>query len=248
MNADDMNAGGVNMGGVNMGGVNMGGVGTDPVGRDEARELARRELEKPIYHRDQPSLVERMLRKISDWLNELFNTVSDPTRGGRGGGWLAWIVIIVLLVAVIAVVAWWMRGRQNTRSERGALLADAPSTARDHRTAAERHAAAGEWAAAIRERLRTIARDLEERVILDPRPGRTADELAAEAGEALPDLAEELWAGVLTFDDVWYGDRSGTREGYEQLTRLEERVRKARPRPLQSGEGDLAGASFRMPS
>jgi hypothetical protein len=218
----------------------------EPIGRDQAHELARRELEKPIYHRDEPSLVERMLRKIGEWLDKLFNTVSDPSRGGSGGGWLAWIVIAVLLAAVIAAVAWWMRGRQNTRSERGALLAGGPSTARDHRTEAERLATAGEWAAAIRERLRAIARDLEERVILDPRPGRTADELAAEAAAALPDLAEELQLGVQIFDDVWYGDRRGTREGYEHLTRLDERVRKARPRPLQSD--DLADASFRMPT
>jgi hypothetical protein len=218
----------------------------EPIGRDEARELARRELEKPIYHRDEPSLVERMLQKIGDWLDELFNTASDPSRGGTGGGWLAWIVILVLLVAVIVAVAWWVRIRQNTRSARDALLADAPSTARNHRTEAERHAKAGEWAAAIRERLRAIARDLEERAILDPRAARTADELAAEAEQALPDLAEELRAGVLIFDDVWYGDRPATQAGYEQLTRLEERVRKARPRPLRPGE--LAGTSMGMPT
>ncbi|MGH3392784.1 MAG: DUF4129 domain-containing protein [Actinomadura sp.] len=218
----------------------------EPIGRDDARELARRELEKPIYHRDEPSLVERMLQRISEWLGRLSETASDPSRGGSGGGWLAWVVILVLLVAVIVAIAWWVRVRQNVRSARGALLEDAPSTAKAHRSEAERLAAAGEWAAAIRERLRAIARDLEERAILDPRPGRTADELAAEAAPALPDLAAELRTGALIFDDVWYGDRPATREGYDLLTRLEERVRKAQPRPLQADEP--AGTSLRMPT
>src|SRR3954452_6676662 len=107
---------------------------------------------------------------------------------------------------------------RRAAAARGSLLDDTRSTAEDHRAAAERHAAAGEWPQAIRERLRAIARDLEERAILDPRPGRTADELATEAGAALPDHADELAAGVRVFDDVWYGGRSGDAEGYRQLT------------------------------
>ncbi|MCW2903202.1 MAG: hypothetical protein JWO67_5467 [Streptosporangiaceae bacterium] len=216
-----------------------------PIGRDEARELARRELGRPIYHRDEPSLLERLLRKISDWLSELFSTVADPTRGGSRGGWIALVVIVVLLLAVLALVFRVMRGRRNARSGRGSLLAQEPSAARDHRADAERHAAAGEWAHAIRERLRAVARDLEERAIVEPRPGRTADELAEEAAQTLPDLAEALHAGVRVFDDVWYGDRPGTREGYEQLTLLDRLLQTARPRPPHAGEP--ADANSRSP-
>ncbi|GAA2084634.1 DUF4129 domain-containing protein [Actinomadura alba] len=217
----------------------------EPIGRDEARELARRELEKPIYHQDEPSLVERMFQNIGDWIKELFNKIFDPTRGGSGGGWLAVVVIILVIVAAVGLVFWAMRGRRNTRSDRSALLAADGSAARDHRAEAVRHAADGRWAEAIRERLRAVARDLEERVILEPRPGRTADELAAEAAQALPDIAEALHSGVGVFDDVWYGDRPGTREGYEQLTVLDELTQAATPRPLEPGE--LADANLRSP-
>jgi Domain of unknown function (DUF4129) len=58
--------------------------------------------------------------------------------------------------------------------------------------------------------------------------------LAAEAGAALPDLAAEFAAAVRVFDEVWYGDRPGTAAGYAQLTRLDERVQAAKPRPLGS--------------
>ncbi|WP_084264855.1 DUF4129 domain-containing protein [Actinomadura macra] len=205
----------------------------DPIGRDEARELARRELEKQIYQRDKPSWLERTWDRFASWLNELFNRAATPNAQGDGSGWMSIAVIVVIVVVAVALVVWLMWGRRNLRSREDALLEDEPSTALDHREAAEAHAAAGQWAEAIRERLRAIARDLEERAVLAPRPGRTADELAAEAGEAVPQLADELRSGVRTFDDVWYGDRPGTADGYAQLKSLDERLREARPKPLE---------------
>ncbi|RAY14502.1 DUF4129 domain-containing protein [Actinomadura craniellae] len=208
----------------------------EPIARDPARELAERELEKPIYHRDDPSLLEQIWQRFSEWLRDLFNRVPDPQAQGAGGGIFSWVIVALVVIIAVGLVAWVMRGRRNTRSERAALLDEQPSTALDHRAAAERHALAGEWAEAIRERLRAIARDLEERAILPARPGRTADELAGEAGTELPDHADELRACVLIFDDVWYGDRPGTEAGYARLTALDTALRSARPRPLPQPE------------
>ena len=205
----------------------------DPVGREQARELARRELDKAIYHRDDPSIAERVLGKINEWIDSLTRTVSGAGEHGSGGGWVALAVIIALLACVAVAVIWRLGAVRGEAARERTLLDEEQTTANVHRAAAEAHAAAGEWAAAIRERLRAVARDLEERVILDPRPGRTADELAAEAGAALPDLADELTAAVRVFDDVWYGDRPGSREGYARLSRLDERVQAAKPRPLE---------------
>ena len=58
-------------------------------------------------------------------------------------------------------------------------------TAAQHRATAESYAAEGNWAAAIRHRLRAVARQLEETGVLNPAPGRTANELARDAGTAL---------------------------------------------------------------
>jgi hypothetical protein len=206
----------------------------DPIGREQAREQARRELEKQIYHRDDPSIADRILDKINEWIDSVTRTVSGADQQSTSGGWIALAVIVVLLGLVVAAIMWRLGAVRGSAARKRALLADEPMTADDHRAAAARHEAAGEWAEAIRERLRAVARDLEERVILEPRPGRTADELAAEAGAALPELAAELAAGVRVFDEVWYGDRPGTREGYAQLARIDERVRAAKPRPLES--------------
>ncbi|GAA1779640.1 DUF4129 domain-containing protein [Actinomadura chokoriensis] len=214
----------------------------DPIGRDEARELARRELEKQIYQRDRPSMLERWWDEFAEWLQDLFNRAPNPGSQGSGGGWVSIAIIVIIALVAVGLVVWLMWGRRNLRSRTDPLLDEAPSTALDHRAAAERHAAAGQWAEAIRERLRAIARDLEERAVLAARPGRTADELAAEAGEAVPELADELAAGVRIFDDVWYGDRPGTAEGYARMTDLDERLRAMKPKPLESDDLSLAGA------
>lgn len=218
-----------------------------PVDGGQGRELARRELEKPVYHQNDPSAVDRFLQRLRDWLDSLHHTAQDPTGAashGSGGGIFALLVILALLLAAFGAGLWWMRRHRNAKSARQSLLEEASSAAQ-HRDAAERLAAEGRWAEAIRERLRGIARDLEERAILDPRPGRTADELAGEAAQALPDHADGLAEAVRIFDDVWYGGRPGTQEGYLMLTGLEERLRKARPRPI----GETAEpAGFRRPS
>lgn len=209
--------------------------GAGPIGHDQARELARRELHKPIYHRDEPSFLERIWQKISDWLHALLNGLNGA--GGTGGGWIGLVVLLVLLAIVVAAI-WWRVGRlRRDAATRRALLPETRVTAAGHRDAAERHAAAGEWPQAIRERLRAIARDLEERAIVAPRPGRTADELAAEAGTALPGHAEAFAAGVRLFDDVWYGGRTGDAGGYRRMVELDDGLRAARPAPLATGGG-----------
>lgn len=209
-----------------------------PIGRDQAREMARHELDKSSYHRNDQSFLDKVLRKIGDFIDQLSGNAPQGQHTGGSGSWLALVALVAVLL-VVAGLIWWRIGtvRRNAASGR-ALLTDEPTTARSHRDDAERFAAAGEWPRAIRERLRAIARDLEERAILDPRPGRTADELAVEAGVALPEHAGELTVGVRIFDDVWYGGRTGDAAGYQRLTELDERLRKARPVPLGEREGD----------
>jgi uncharacterized protein DUF4129 len=204
----------------------------EPIGRDEAQELARRELEKPIYRRDESSWLERAWTRFTEWINDLLRDAGNPQAQGNDRGWISIVIVIALVAVVIGLVLWLMRGRLNPRSAREPLLDEGVTRARDYRDAAEEHAAQQRWAEAIRERLRAIARDLEERVILQPRPGRTADELAAEAGAALPEYAERLHAAVRIFDDVWYGDRPGTPDGYATLRDLDEALRAAKPKPI----------------
>jgi Domain of unknown function (DUF4129) len=205
-------------------------VGGPPlIGRNAGRELARRELAKHIYHQG-VSLTERILERIAGFLGRLFDQVNATVPGG----WWAVVVLVALAVIVLGIVLTRLGPISLAHRAPGApLLGTNIAAARDHRERAQQLAAAGDWAAAIREILRAMARDLEERAILPPRPGRTTDEFALEAGRALPRCAAELWSAARLFDDVWYGERPGTADGYARLTQLDAAVRAASPVPLE---------------
>jgi Domain of unknown function (DUF4129) len=186
------------------------------IGRSVARQLARTELAKPIYNQ-RGSLADRVVSKIISLLTELFRLANTAVPGG----WWAVVVVAALATCVAGVVLMRIGPVARAHKEGRVLPGDSMISARDHRERAARLAGDGDWAGAIREALRAIARDLEERGILPPQPGRTADELAVEAGRALPGYAGELWSAVRLFDDVHYGDRPGSRHGYARLCALD---------------------------
>ncbi|WP_236243379.1 DUF4129 domain-containing protein [Streptomyces sp. CC228A] len=195
------------------------------VPRVPAREAAERELSRPIYGKDEPNVLMRALDAFWEWLNDLFDTASTAAPGGLLG-----VAVIVLVVVGLVAALWWRLGTpRRTAGTADALFEDAPRTASDHRAAAERHAAAGRWNHAVQERMRALVRSLEERTVLDARPGRTADEAAAEAGRALPGHAGELRAAAREFDEVTYGGRTADRRTYRLLKDLDRAVERAKP-------------------
>ena len=95
------------------------------------------------------------------------------------GGWFTAGVLLTLLVVAVVVAVRIVRRTIRTRHDGDYLLFDAGLlSAAQHRAIAERCANEGNWTAAIRHRLRAVARALEEGGTLGPAPGRTANELA----------------------------------------------------------------------
>jgi hypothetical protein len=86
---------------------------------------------------------------------------------------------------------------------------------------ADRLAAEGRFAEAIRERLRGMVRQLIERGVLEHRPGWTVTELAAVAAGRRPQVAGPLNAAGQIFSDIWYGGRPA---GVEQDDRMRAHV------------------------
>jgi hypothetical protein len=196
-----------------------------PVDRGQGARAAFEELLKPEYEKE--SLPATIMRKVQQFLGDLTDLLPG---GGEVGGVLSAIVLTLNLLAVVGLVAWRLRRTfRRDAAAAGALFGTHRLTAAEHRAGAERLAAEGHWAQAVQERLRAIARDLETRALVDGMPGRTADELAAEAGAALPGFAAELVAAARDFDDIAYGGRPGTPEAYTRMRSLDERLQAARP-------------------
>ncbi|MFF6999377.1 DUF4129 domain-containing protein [Streptomyces sp. NPDC008313] len=193
--------------------------------RDPAREAARRELSKRMYHENDPSLLQRALDHFWDWVGKLFDTASTATPGGTLG-----LVVIVLAVVAVAAALWWRLGTpRRTPTSSARLFDDRPRSAAEHRAAAEAHAAQGHWNQAVQERMRAVVRSLEERALLDPRPGRTADEAADEAGRTLPAHTGRLRAAARDFDDVTYGGRAAAPDTYDRVTALDRDLEHTKP-------------------
>lgn len=206
-------------------GTGAGGIPVDTP-RVPAREAAESELSKPMYHENDPNFLERGLNHFWDRVAGVLDAAAGAAPGGPAG-----VVVLVLIVIGLAVALWWRLGtpQRSSRPVDTLFESDGPRSAAQHRSAADAHAAALRWTEAVQERMRAIVRSLEERTLLDPRPGRTADEAAAEAGRTLPGHATRLRSAARNFDDVTYGGRTADQPTYLALRALDTELDEAKP-------------------
>ncbi len=165
------------------------------------------------------------------------------------------VVLLLLLIAAGLVAALWywfpawvprrwprwrLRWRRRKRkqpaapaeSAETAPLVTLPNPAdettvvvRDGMSLADRLAAEGRYAEAIRQRLRDTVGDLVDARVVAPQPGWTAAELAAVAAAQRPAVAHPLGAATELFSEIWYGDRPAYRDHDEHMRALTAQVR-----------------------
>lgn len=208
------------------------------IDRDAAQQAAQAELDKPIYSKGSAT------EQLAEWLNETIYRLLQAT-SHLPGGWLTTTVLVIALgIAVIVAVHLARRTLRVHRRGDHLLFEAAQLTAAQHRATAEAYAAQGDWVAAIRHRLRAVARELEETGVVNPAPGRTANELAADAGAALPHLLSEMSQAATVFNDVTYGERPGTQAGYRMIADLDDHLRSRVRGPAPAGAGGAATESW----
>ena len=152
----------------------------------EARRWLIEESRSKKYNppAETPSWLRDWLRGIQEWFESLFNGVSSPASSP------VWLVVLLVIAAAVIVVAFLIFGvpRLNRRSrERGELFGeDDERDSATLRRAATRAAEAGDFATAIAEMFRALARGLSERTIVTTSPGTTAHGFVREAGDGVP--------------------------------------------------------------
>lgn len=188
--------------------------------REAAREAAREELSRPEYAAAQPPLLVRLVGRVVTEIGELLDRASGAVPGGSVG-----VLLLVALVAGFVVVVLTRIGPLARGSRATPLFAGSEQLSADaHRTLADEAAAQGRYADAVRERLRAVVRELEARGVLDPRPGRTAGEVARDGGAAVPRVADDLLRAATVFDEIWYGGRVADAASYATLVDVDEQV------------------------
>ncbi|MEN3362503.1 MAG: hypothetical protein V7637_6485 [Mycobacteriales bacterium] len=208
-----------------------------PVDRDTARDAAARELSKGIYHADDPSLLQRLADRVVRWLDSVGNALG----AGPGGGAVGLIAILVVVGGLTALIL-WRTGPLRRSSARGAggIELSGQLDAGEHRRRADAYAEQQRYADAVRERMRAIVRELEARAVLDSRPGRTADEIAREAGALVPQVAGDLRYAARIFEEIWYAGRPATMSMDVAMRAADRRVASARLAvgvPVPAGSG-----------
>lgn len=189
------------------------------VDRDAAHQAAQDELNKPIYSKPSAG------QQFNDWINELLYRLLQKTASIPGGWFTAMVLLILLVVAVVVAIRIIRRTMRSKSGGDYQLFEAGQLTSAQHRATAEGYAEEGNWTAAIRHRLRAVARQLEETGVLNPAPGRTANELARDAGSALPYLIGELAQAATAFNDVTYGEQPGTQASYQTIADLDDHLR-----------------------
>jgi hypothetical protein len=196
---------------------------------EQARHQLAQELAKPQYAAARPSWFDLATAQLEKWFGSLFNRVGSGVPGGPA---LITIVIVVVIVAAI-VVGFLVFGlpRLNRRSDvAGALFGIEDDRSADAlRRAAEQAAATGDFATAIEEGYRAIARGLAERVAVTTFPGTTAHTFAWQATEVFPESGAELSQAADAFDRVRYLGSVGTEAEWLAVRALDASLRRAKP-------------------
>ncbi|MBX7268997.1 DUF4129 domain-containing protein [Micromonospora sp. Llam7] len=157
-------------------------------------------------------------------------------------------LLLLVLATVLAASGWytfpaWLPHRPPRRRPAGparpAPVPSTPPTVRDPqpapmpaatRSVADRLAAEGRYAEAIRERLRAMLHDLAERHLVRLQPGMTVSEVVAVAAANRPPTGPSLAAAASIFSEVWYAQRPATAEHDRRM-----RDHAARMRQLLAG-------------
>ncbi|MFK4087658.1 DUF4129 domain-containing protein [Kribbella sp. NPDC020789] len=194
--------------------------------RDQAAREAAEELSKSAYRQSGGSLLERAFTKLLEWIGDLLNGATGASPDGRLG-----LILLVALIALIVVVVLWRAGvlRTSKRGKQQTVFdTSKPRSAAEYRAQAETEASSGDYTSAVRSRFRACVAELVERTILDDRAGRTAYEVVADAGRAVPTLRDALQPAASTFTEVVYGNRPGTAERYAAVVAADNAARSAR--------------------
>lgn len=216
------------------------GVPVEP-DRAQAREWLAEELSGREYREAQGSWLQQVWNALYDWF-------SDLRVPGLGTSWTGVLVVVLLLAAVVAVVL-LVAGplRRTARANRpDAVFEAGPEPSSAHFARADAAAAASDWTTAVTERFRGLVRSLEERTLIERRPGRTAHEVSLEASDPLPAAAVSLARAARTFDDVRYGGRAATMVTDADLRRVVDEVAATRPQ-LHPADHVPTGTAGRVP-
>ncbi|NII42245.1 hypothetical protein E9228_002903 [Curtobacterium flaccumfaciens] len=202
------------------------------LGPGGARRLLERELAHREYRGAQATWWDRASRSFLDWLGSL----APDGIGAPGFGRTLLVVAIVVLVAVVVLVVVTRglprrRARLRPTAPGGVFDDDDLRSAEAVSAAATAAFRSGDWATAVLEGYRALARGLGERDLVLLVPGATARAIADRAAVPFPQLDDVLRHASDTFDAVRYLGIEADESAARLVLAAGRAVREARPTP-----------------
>lgn len=190
---------------------------------DEARDWLREELAHPDYH--ERSLFEEVL----DWLVRTFS--DGVERAGEIPPVSIAAAVLAFFALVVAVLLLLSRARRDRarRATDRAVLTEEVVTAAELRRRAEAARAGGRHDDALVDGFRALTLRQQEDGRLQPTPGATAHEIAAELGRSFPSLAGRLDSSARAFEEVRYGQLPAGADRVDAVLALDDELARTRP-------------------
>lgn len=200
-------------------------------GAEEARRWAAEELAQPEYREAAPGWLQTLWDDFLDWMASL-DPSGTPDTSVPG---IAIAVVIAVIIAAAVIVA---KPRLNAKAKQGheVFEPDLVLTPAAYRQRAEASAAAGKWGDAVVDRFRALVRSAEERTVLDPQPGRTADEVSRDLAVPFRAEAQRLGHAAATFDAIRYGNWAAGAGDYQEMASLDSALDSLKPARSPQGE------------
>lgn len=174
---------------------------------DEARRTAEDILARPEYREPQPSLLDRALEAITDFLGSTFGAL---TGGGAGS------LIGLAITGIVLGLALWFLYRALRASWSGAGRSDGPAVVQGTSAPddpavwdaeADRLSSAGDHRGALRCRYQAAVAALVRAGALQDATARTPSEIRRELAGRRPELDAALASVTERFEGAWYGGR-----------------------------------------
>ncbi|MDP9692752.1 UNVERIFIED_ORG: hypothetical protein J2X79_000281 [Arthrobacter globiformis] len=204
--------------------------------REEARRWALEELSKREYREAAPGWLETLWQQFLDWLQ----SVTDGQSPAEGPPVAPFIGLGIAILIAVAIILARPRLNPRRRAPKEIFDAEAAATAADYRERAKAAAARGDWAAAVVEQFRALVSSADDRAVLDPQPGRTADEAAGQLSRAFPAASDKLEAAARIFDAVRYGSGSALAADHAAVAELDSILERLTPSYAEGAPGGLA--------
>ena len=188
---------------------------------EQIRQVTADVLARSEFDAARPGLVERWGRALIDVIADVLAALPQGARGVAG------VVVLGVAVVAVALIAWWLLRRVRPDRRGPARLGRIGGRgASDWQRDAERHAAAGEWTAALRCRYRALLADLVTAGLVQETAGHTARGYLHDLRDAAPQTEVAMTAVTEAFEAAWYASRPVTRADVEALQSAADAVRR----------------------